>query len=65
MFDQQAAKPEKNRRIDIHQFNDAGMTTTVPSDAADGDLQLVTGVPQGAREDMHWCELMTDVIQKK
>ena len=41
------------------------MTTTVPSDAADGDLQLVTGVPQGARENMHWCELMTDVILKK
>ena len=42
------------------------MTSTVPSDAAaDGDLPLVTGMPQRARENMHWRELMTDVILKK
>ena len=41
------------------------MTSTIPRGAADGGLQLVTGVPQRARESMHWRVLMTDVILKR
>ena len=41
------------------------MTSTILSGAAEGNLQLVTGVPQRVDESIHWRKLMTDVILKK